>query len=181
MNSRDRRAIIGGGAILVSLGVIWFALIPWLDSWGAARRDIALSRQRMAELQRQVQSLAALDRPLAVVYGDAVTKPLPSFQDARTALVKNVLDLYGRAGIQLGSLTPQAPRVLREVPGVTRLTVQAQGMAQSPQLVQLMAAARSSAGLLMLDRIEVTTSPQGPGPMTITAEWSTLARQESGQ
>jgi hypothetical protein len=84
---------------------------------------------------------------------------------------------------------PEAPRPVPEVPGISRMSVQVQAAAQAPQLVQLLAAARSSPDLMLLDRIEVTTSAQSPGQrpsgqpgvMNITAVWSTLARQEAAR
>ena len=180
MNSRDRRAVILGGGSLILLAVVWLVILPWWADWSAAREQISESRQQIEDLQEQTGRLIAMDRQLEPVLGTAVKKPLAGIGVTRAQLIKDLMDLHAKAGVQIRSMQPESTRPLRELSGVVRLPIQVQSTCQPLQLVQILAAARNSSGLLLADRVELAPGgQQGPGGMNVTMVWSTLARQEN--
>lgn len=179
MNSRDRRAVILGGGSLILLAVTWLIILPWWDDWSEARQQIIASRQGLEELQQQTERVLAMERQLEPVLGAAVKKPLAGAAVSRIQLLKDVMDLHAKAGVQIRGIQPEANRPLRELPGVVRLPVQVQSTCQPLQLVQLLSAGKNSTGLLLVDRVDAAPGPQGPGSLNVTIVWSTLARQEN--
>jgi len=193
MTSKDLRAIKLGAAALGSVALLWLVVLPMLSNWSDTRDHIERSRQRLEELQDRTRRLTALDRQLEPVLGESVKHPMPGVEAARTQLIKDLMDVHARAGSGIQSLQPQSPRPLRELPGVVRLAVQVQTACLPAQLIQLLAAARSSPSILLIDHIEAASpagppgmppgmqGPPGMTPLTVTIVWSTLARQEESQ
>ncbi len=179
MTQRDRRAIFLGAGALATIASIWLLIIPWLTSWSATRQRIDHSHEQLQELERQAERLVAVERQLEPVFGASVKRPLNHVSECRTRLIKELIDLYARAGAQIRSVQPESDRPVREVAGVLRLTVQVQTTCPPLQFVQLLAATRSGPSLLLIDRVETAAAPQGPGAMNVTIVWSTLAEQET--
>jgi hypothetical protein len=178
VNARDRRAIFFGGGLLAAIAFVWLVLLPWVDHWSATRGRIVDSRQRLETFREQTQRVATLDRELEPLVGGAIKKPLPDLATARTQLIKDVTELHQNAGAEVHSVQPEAVHSVQQLPGVVRLAVQVQATCPPVGLVQLLAGARNSSSLLLVDRVEANSGQQGPGAMNVTTVWSTLARQE---
>jgi hypothetical protein len=170
--------MIFGGSALGAIALVWLVLLPWLAHWSATRERIVDSRRRLEMFREQTQRVATLDRELEPVVGAAIKQPLPDLATARTQLIKAVTDLHQNAGAEIKSVQPEAVHSVQQLPGVVRLGVQVQATCPPVGLVQLLAAARNSPSLLLVDRVEANSGQQGPGAMNVTTVWSTLARQE---
>jgi hypothetical protein len=181
--------VIVGASVLAGLAATWLVFLPWLDSWSAAHQRIQSSRAGLEQLQEQARRLSASDRQLEPALGAAVRKPLASVDATRTQLIKDLMDLHMKSGAPILNIQPQAVSPLRELPGIVRLAVQVKTTCPPLQLVKLLAGARSSATLLLVDSVVAAPATQGagvgrgmgmgagPGPLNVTVVWSTLARE----
>lgn len=179
MNDRDRRAVRWGLAILLSLGIVQFLVRPWLADWREVRERIATAQVELAGLEAQVQRVVGQRQRLEDVLGAAVSKPLPTVEEARIRAVKAAEQLLQSAGIQATGVRPQSPRPLRDLQGVTLISTQVEGSGQFMQIPQCLASIQAADQLFIVEKLSISPSPRRPGQMSLSLVLGTLAREEN--
>ena len=178
---RDRRAILLGAAGLLIILIARLAVIPWIDSWRAARREIAEARAQLDYTQHQVRRILGQRRRLEQIYGQAVSKPLENRQSALNRLTRVVQDVFKAGGFKATDYKSQRCRSLPEVPGVEIVPLQVRGKCKLPQLVKCLAAMRNAETLILVDWFSVANDEKKPGELEITMMLATLAEKEKAK
>ena len=177
LSARDRRAVTFGAAALGVILILRLGLIPWLGSWRQARIDMSQTRAELGELGGQMDRLMRIRQRLTETYGPGAANPLPDVEAARIGLPKTISDMLKAGGLGVGSITPQPPHPLREVPGVELLCFQVKGRCKLPQLAKSLAEMQKAESLVFVERLIAIGDEKKPGQLDVTLILGTLARQ----
>ena len=177
LSSRDRRTLLLGAAGLMVICAARFAVIPWLDSWTAAREQIVTNRQQLSDLERTIRRVLGQQGRLAETYGQAVNKPLEDMETARIGLFKAAQDVLKAAGFKPTSYQPQPCRTLREIPGVMIVPLQVRGKCRLEQLAKCLAGMRKADTFIIVDRLSLNNDEKKPGQLDVTMVLVTLSEQ----
>ncbi|MDY7011004.1 MAG: GspMb/PilO family protein [Planctomycetota bacterium] len=178
LSPRDRRALLLGAAGLVVICAAHFAVIPWVESWTAAREQIVANQQQLRDQERLIRSVLGQQRRLMETYGLAVNNQLEDLETARVSLFKEVQEVLKTSDFKLTDYQPRPPRILREISGVEIVPLQVRGKCQLPQLVKCLSGMRKADTLVIVDRISVTNDEKKPGQLEVTMVLATLAEQK---
>ena len=178
ISTRDRRALVIGGAALAAIVVVKFAVMPWVDHWLDTRESIQNARATLKDCETKLRKLSQLNTRLTPTYGPAIEEPLTDMESTRVRFHKVVQDVLKAGGFQMQSLQPQATRSIRKhVPGVAVLPVRVVGKCQLPQLAKCLAQVRAAPCLIIVDRVIVTSDPKNPSQLSVTMVLATLAEE----
>lgn len=176
LSPRDRRAMVLGLVALGAIAVARFALIPFVDSWLAARDQLRADRQAAGEVQVRLARAIGQQGRLANRYGPAVGKGLQDVESARMSLFSAVQQVTTSSGLKPEVYQPLPDRAIRELPGVRLVPLEVRGKCQADQVVACLAALARSDTLLLVDRLAVTGDDKGSGQVEVTMVLATLAR-----
>ncbi len=177
LSPRDRRALLLGAAGLMVICAARFVVIPWTDSWAAAREQIVTNQQQLGELERSIRRVLGQQGRLAETYGPAVNNPLQDLETARISLFKEVQEVLKTAGFTPTDYQPRPCRPLREIPGVEIVPLQVRGKCKLPQLAKCLDGMRKADTLVIVDRLSVANDEKKPGQLEVTMVLATLAEQ----
>ena len=177
LSARDRRAIILG---ILGLGIIfagYFVVIPWLDSWGAARAEIRESQRQLNEIRRDVLRILVLRRQLEQRYGPAINKPLEEdVQTAQLNLFEAARETFAAAGFKPSEYRRQRPRALPAVPDVQIVPLEVPGTCNLSQLLKSLIGLRKAKTFVFVDSFRIENDEKKPGTFKVTMVVATLAR-----
>lgn len=178
MTDRDRRALIGGVAVLAVLLGYRYLAMPVIDSWSEARQRIAVASEAQASMQRQMSRLKSQRRQLESVYGEAVSRPLPDVDTARANFIKAVEDSLKANGLESQGVRSQPVRPIREVSGVSLVGLQVECTGQSRQLVRWLADLSASDPLMLVDSLRTSPDTRRPDRVQVSMVVATFARAQ---
>lgn len=175
LSPRDRRAIVGGGLLLlITLGA-WYGLMPAWERWRAAR-ELAIAQETSLEsLTARLDRCDAMMDRLAGKFGPAVRRPVAGVEAVRAALPDEVQAMLGRAGVEYQSIELQSVQRLREAPGLTLVSVRVSATANPNAVAKLLALAAEADRVLLVDRLEMSRGER-PDRWTLSVVFATPAR-----
>ena len=178
LSPRDRRAIILGGLGLLIIFAAYFGLLPWINSWTAARAQITEARTQLDDAKSNMRRILGLRRRLEQIYGPAVNEPLEqNVQTAQLKLLETVKETFSAGGFKLSEYRRQRPRPLSAVPDVQIVPLEVTGQCNLSQLVKSLAGLSKAKTFVFVERFSITNDEKKPGTLKVTSMVvATLAR-----
>ncbi len=181
MTTREKRTVFIGLGVVVVAVLLNLVLRPGLDAWQAARGTIAQHELQLENLEGQLADRDIKRRQLAQKYGPAVSKPLVTVSEARVAFPEAVQNALKRGGLGVSTVTLQNVRRVREVPGVSLVSLRVEGGTQGKQLADVLASLRASEVLALVEDLRIERGDGGGpdgAPYTLSFVLSTPALTE---
>lgn len=175
MSTRDRRAVILGGAALLLVFGYRYAVSPFVGTWREARARIAFADEQASGLEAQVTQLAAQKRLLEPALGAAASKPLKPVEETRLEFVKVVEELLQQNGLKSQGVRAQPVVTVRDLPGVAIVALQVQSQGQAQQVAQCLSKLGDAEKLILVQKLELAPDAQRPDQMQVTMVLATLA------
>ena len=179
LSPTDRRALVLGGAGLLLILVTRLLVMPWIDSWAAARASTADADEQMAAMAARLRSALVQRKWLARTYGPGVAKELQDQDAAQMSLYEGAQEVLKAAGLKATVYHPQAPRPVRQLPGTSLVSLQVSSKCALGQLLKLLAGLREAEILILVDRLSVTNSEREPGTLEVTLVLAALAETQT--
>lgn len=145
MNTRDRRALMWGGGLVVAAVVYRMVLLPGLHTLGDARAAAAAASERVASIESRATRLAGLNKRLVDRFGPAVGQDLQAADVVRVAFPPAVQKALGGAGAKVQSVELQSTRRLPKVDGVSLVGVRVDALCKAGSLPAVLDALRTCA------------------------------------
>ena len=165
MNAREKRTVLIGGAVIAVAVILNLGLRPVFAAWGEARETMAAHRDRVDTLEQRLDRREVKARQLTQKYGPSVTAPLPTETDAKVSFPEATQKALRSGGMGVSSISLQGARRLRDVPGVSLLTVRVDGSVSGAKLAEAFATLRGSELLALVEDARLEKSGGGPeGP-----------------
>ena len=177
LTRRDRRAVMLCAAALVAILAGRLIVIPWIDSWGDARRRIADAHRQLVELESRLRRVVAQRRRLEGQYGPRAADPPADVETARIQLLEAAQDVLTANGLK-ATYSPQPTRVVKSVPGIELVALQVRGQFKLGQLTKCLAGMRAAPTLVMVDCLSISNDAKKPGNLDVTLTLTTLAEQQ---
>jgi hypothetical protein len=175
LSPRDRRALLVGGIVLGAIVLLRLTLIPFWDSWSAARDRSETYGEELVALNSSLRRAVGQRERLARVYGPGVRQPLANEQTAKMNLFQSAKDVFGAGGVRLTEYQPQRARPLREIPNVSLVTLQVKGQCDLPKLVKSLHAMTQAKHLMFVQSMNINNNEKQPGKLDVTLVLATLA------
>lgn len=175
LSARDRRAIIVGLALLAALGLARFALWPWLDHWRGLRAEHRTAQERLTRLERRVRHLDQLEGRLRETHGPGVGRTLQGLDRTRVTFPQTVQTILEASGFNGEAINAQSARKAGRIKGVLLVPLQIRGKCDIGQLARLLAEARKTDVLVLVDRLQVDANPQKRAELNVNVVLATLA------
>ena len=176
LTARDRKAIIRGSVALLIILTGKFAIIPWLDSWIAARERISRDSDTLNDVRLRVRRILGQRRLLKKTYGPAVVEPLQDLQDAKFSLLQAAQEIFAAGGFKANDYRLQRPRPLPQVPDVQILPIEIPGQCNLAQLLKSLSNLANAKTLIFVDKFSITNDEKKPGKLKVNITLATLAR-----
>lgn len=143
MNTRDRRALVWGGGLVLAAVAYRLVLLPGLQTLGDARAAAAAASERVESIGSRAERLAGLNRRLSARFGPAVAQELQTADAVRVAFPPAVQEALGRAGAGVQSVELQSARRLPKVDGVSIVGVRVDAVCDPSALPAVLDALRT--------------------------------------
>ncbi len=184
MTPRERRTIsIGLGVVVVAV-TLNLLVRPVFASWQEARTALADHDRRLESLELRLDRRDTKQRQLAQKHGPAVGQPLPSVAVARVKFPETVQAVLNSGGMSVSSMSLQGVRRMREVAGVSLVTLRVDGETSGARLADVLAALRGSELLALVEDVRLEKggdNGRGEGPSyQMTLVLATPALTEGG-
>ena len=174
MSSRDRRALLLGAGVVLAAVLYKVALSPAMTTWSEARQAVANQDALIARIDAQIDRRQAIHARLRDRYGPAIDRPLPTLEDMQVKFPKVVRDAMGRGGAQPGSVDIQGVRRLRDVPGVSLMTLRVNTVCGGNAIPAVLDGLRTAEQIVIVDSIELSMAqPGNRGKWTMILQLST--------
>lgn len=161
MSERDKRTVKIGGAIVVAALVLKFGVLPAFDGWMAAREKVRGYETRLVGLQTMIDERALSMMMLKQKYGDAVEKSLLSEEETRIVFPQAVQQALRSGGMGVQSIQVPSVRRVRELTGVSMVTVRVEGSCPGNALPRVLSALAACERWAIIDRFEVSMAEPG--------------------
>ena len=180
LTSRDRRALILGGATLALAGLYIFALEPGLAWYDGLTADHGKLAGQVAELHKRNQMRAWRRRQLAKWEEEAGPFTLPKPYDEQVTTVgREVMAAAQKSGLEIKNSSWAAPRVWSANPSVALATMQIDAETQWQNVFKFIAAAYRVPGVLSVESLGLTGDPKKGGKLTVRLSLSVLVQPAS--
>lgn len=176
MSSRDRRALLIGAGVVLAAVVYRVALSPAVAVWSEARQAVIDHESVIDRVDVQIDRREAIHARLRERFGPAIDRPLPMLEDVQVAFPKVVRDAMGKGGAQPGSVDIQGVRKLRDVPGVSLVTLRVNAVCDANAIPAVLDGLRTADRIVIIDAIELSMAqPGNRSKWTMTLQLSTPA------
>lgn len=167
MTQRERRTITIGLGVIVLAALLNFGLGPFFASWQDARETVRTHHDRMSSLQTLLARRDVKQSQLEQKFGGAVGRELLTVSEARVAFPEAVQATLGAGGMSLSTVSLQGVRTLREVSGVSMVSLRIDGSVAGARLPDAFAALRASELLALVEEVRLDKGRdrgRGEGP-----------------
>ncbi|MEM1026616.1 MAG: hypothetical protein AAGJ38_00870 [Planctomycetota bacterium] len=167
MTQRERRTVTIGLGVIVLAVLLNFGFGPVFASWQDARDMARDHRDRMSSLETMLDRRDVKQSQLELRFGKGVGRDLPTVSEARVAFPEVVQKTLGASGMELSTVSLQGVRAVREVAGVSMVSLRVDGTVAGAQLPDTLAALRGGELLTLVEEVRMDKGRdrgRGDGP-----------------
>ncbi len=143
MTTRDRRAVVVCLVVVAAAAGYRLGLAPAVARWQGARASVGAAEAQIDTVENRLDRLDGVERRLEARYGPGVGRPLSTVEALRVAFPEAVRGAVEAAGAEPRQVEVQGVRKLRDVPGVSSLSLRVRAVAENdavPELLRQLAA-----------------------------------------
>jgi len=161
MSERDKRTVKIGGAVLLAALVLKFGVMPMVNAWQAARDKVDAYQASLVSLQTTLDQRAMAMQVLRQKYGEAVDEDLLSEEHTRVVFPQAVQQALRQGGLNVTNVQVPSVRRVRELPGVSMVTVRVEGTCEGGAMPRVLASLAACERWTIVDRFETSMAQPG--------------------
>ena len=161
LTQRDRRAVLIGLALLGLALLGRFVVMPAYGHWRDVRAAAVAQDEQLTQIERTLNRRDAVFDRLRSKYGDAVDAELLDVDQTRVVFPKAIEQALQQSGVAVQSIDLQAVRRVRQVSGVSMVSLRVRATCKPTAISKLLKALRETDRITVVERLDLTMANPG--------------------